>query len=115
LDYRAGFNKKLNDGVKKATGNYLIFLHDDCEVTPDWLDDIDKCGSFQVGEWLDTMQYWGGFFHNTDIRRQRGYCQDPVLTPHYNHFCMLSKKAANKIFPLDEYFKHPWELILFWL
>ena len=21
LDYRAGFNKKLNDGVKKATGN----------------------------------------------------------------------------------------------
>lgn len=96
------FNKKLNMMVKKATGDYLIFLHDDCEVSPGWLDEVNECGAFNVGEWCGEVQCWGQFYEGGH------FCTDPRQSPDFNFFCMLSRKVAKKVFPLDEFFYHPW-------
>lgn len=34
----AGFARACNDGVRVASGNYLVWLNDDCLVTPGWLE-----------------------------------------------------------------------------
>jgi len=70
---RIGFAKGYNKGFKAATGKYVVYLNDDCEVTPHWainavrfMDDNNWCGlgalyfsesgpngPFQIRNWLN--------------------------------------------------------------
>ena len=42
LDRNHGFAKSNNMGAKKARGEYLVFLNNDTEVTPEWLVELVK-------------------------------------------------------------------------
>lgn len=97
-----GFAAKLNEGIKKAKGDYLVFLHDDIEVTAGWADKLAEVGAFKLGEMNDAFEDWGGF-HNP-----ASYCLDPKLHPDYAYFCCISKEAMAKIGFFDERFESPW-------
>ena len=96
-----GFNNAINDCVRKAKGDYLVFMHDDIEVTKGWADKLDDCGVFLVGEFDGKMDIWGAYYHGT-------YNTDINAHPDYSFFMCLSKKVADKVFPLDTNFKSPW-------
>lgn len=98
----AGYNAKLNKAVNEAKGDYLIFLHDDIEVTDGWLDEINELGVFLTGEYNNTIQQWGGLFPYNEP------CLDYDKTPDYASLAMMSKEVANILFPLDEYFTSSW-------
>ncbi|MBA2706136.1 MAG: glycosyltransferase [Blastocatellia bacterium] len=101
VDGQGGFAKKLNQGIKQAKGDYLIFLHDDCEVTRGWTNVLAEVGAFCLGERNDSFHSWGGFVNPPD------YCNDPSLNPDYAYFCCIAKKAMKKIGLLDEKFVNP--------
>lgn len=98
----AGFAEKLNKGIEQAVGDYLIFLHDDAEVTPGWTDSLpEHVGSFCLGENNDSFETWGGF------TTPPAYCTDPRLTPDYSYWLCVSREAMDKIGPFDEKFTEP--------
>lgn len=104
IEKEAGFAEKLNEGVRKATGDYLIFLHDDCEVTPGWADVLpgaNEVGSFCLGENNDYFDTWGGYIEPP------GYCQDPKDNPDYSFWLCIHKEAIKKIGLFDERFTEP--------
>jgi len=96
-----GFNDKVNEGIKKAKGDYLIFLHDDVVVTNGWADKLEDCGVFCIREMCIDKEIWGGY-------TREEYCTDPKETPDYSYFLCLSKEAAKAIYPLDDFFDEPW-------
>lgn len=102
IDGEKGFATKLNEGIQKAKGDYLVFLHDDCEVTEGWADELAEVGAFCLGENNDSFEIWGGFY-----RPKEGYCTDPKEHPDYAYFCCISKEAMNKIGLLDERYENP--------
>lgn len=97
-----GFAQKLNKAVARARGDYLVFLHDDCELTEGWADELAEVGAFHLGENNDAFQTWGGYIN------PEGYCTDPANPPDYAYFCCISKEAMQKIGPFDERYKEPW-------
>lgn len=98
-----GFAAKLNEGVALATGDYLIFLHDDCEVTPGWTDVLPKhVGSFCLGESNDSFDTWGGFVD------PEGYCTDPSQHPDYSYWICVTKEAMERIGKFDPRFEYPY-------
>lgn len=99
---KIGFVKSLNQAIKKAKGEYIILLHDDCEVTEGWADKLADVGAFCVGELNDSFDTWGGFYN------PQGYCQDSTKNPDYAYFLCISKKAMEKIGDFDERFTKPW-------
>ena len=102
IETKGGFAQAVNNGIKKAKGDYIIILHDDIEVTHGWADKLCDVGAFEVGELDDKLQVWGGFYPN------ESYCTDPKTTPDYSMFLCLSKKVIKKIGKFDEYYKSPW-------
>lgn len=102
IDEEMGFAAKLNEGIRRAKGDYLIFLHDDIEVTPGWADKLAEVGAFKLGEMNDSFDDWGGF-HNP-----AAYCLDPTQHPDYAFFCCISKEAMAQIGFFDERFANPW-------
>lgn len=98
-----GFAVKLNKGVQLSKGDYLVFLHDDCEVTEGWLDVLPKngVGAFCLGENNDSFDTWGGFI---DPPR---YCIDPKENPDYSYWLCIHKDAMKKIGKFDERFENP--------
>lgn len=99
-----GFNTKLNKGVAMASGDYLIFLHDDAEVTPGWVDVLpgeNEVGAFCLGENNDTFDTWGGFVDPPS------YCTDPSESPTYSYWLCMHRDVIPYVFPLDERFENP--------
>lgn len=98
-----GFAAKLNKGIEAAQGDYLIFLHDDCEVTPGWLDFLPQhgVGAFCLGENNNSLDIWGGFI---DPPR---YCINPRENPDYSYWLCISRKAMKEIGFFDESFTEP--------
>ena len=43
-----GFAKACNQGAKAARGEFLIFLNNDTEVQPGWLDEMIKCSQLDA-------------------------------------------------------------------
>lgn len=102
IEREGGFAEKLNEGIKKAKGDYLVFLHDDCEVCEGWLDDLPrKVGAFHLGEFSGKMWIWGGYY-------PEGYCTDLLENPDYSYFLCIKKEAMDKIGQFDEWFYNPW-------
>jgi GT2 family glycosyltransferase len=99
----ASFTCKINSGIKQAQGDYVIFLHDDCEVTENWTQTLptDGVGTFCLGENNDSLDIWGGF-----VNPPR-YCTDPTENPDYAYWLCIHKDAMKKIGPFDERFKNP--------
>jgi GT2 family glycosyltransferase len=98
---KTGLAKKINEGIKKAKGDYIILLHDDVAVTSGWADKLAEVGAFLTGENNDDYETWGGFYPSS-------YCQDIKLNPDYSFFMCISKKAMGKIYPFDEWYTKPW-------
>jgi glycosyltransferase involved in cell wall biosynthesis len=96
----SGYNQKLNEGVAKSKGEYLVFLHDDNEVTEKWLDQSAELGAFLIGELDDSFPTHGGFYRPTER-----YALDEA--PQYTAFFMVSRKALEKIGEFDEAYKEP--------
>lgn len=96
-----GFAAKLNLGVEYSKGEYLIFLHDDCEVTPGWTDELAEVGAFKLGESNDLFDTWGGFINPPS------YCQDPTQNPDYAYWLCIHRDAMKKIGKFDERFENP--------
>ncbi len=102
VDREAGFAEKLNEGIRRATGEYLAFLHDDCEVCEGWLDDLPrKIGAFHLGEFSGKMWIWGGYY-------PEGYCTNFTDGPDYTYFLCLNRKTLEEIGKLDEWYQNPW-------
>lgn len=98
-----GLNQKYNRGVEKSTGDYLVFLHDDIEVTPGWLDVLPEAvGSFQTEEKGAGITIWGGHF-----TPEEKYHAEPIGHPQYSAFLCLTREAWEKIGPFDEHYKEP--------
>lgn len=98
---KKGFNIAINDAVSRAKGDYLVFIHDDIEVTEGWVDDLDDSGVLLVNEPDVTPDIWGAYYPG-------GYNTDPNAHPDYSFFLCLSKSLIKKVFPLDENIKSPW-------
>jgi glycosyltransferase involved in cell wall biosynthesis len=98
---KCGIAEKLNKGIKRAKGDYIILLHDDIEVTSGWADELAEVGCFKIGEANDAYDTWGGFYPGM-------FCQDPTRNPDYCFFLCLSKKVANDVCPFDEEFTKPY-------
>jgi GT2 family glycosyltransferase len=99
-----GLAAKLNYGIKLATGDYLIFLHDDCEVQPGWTDVLpgeNEVGSFCLGENNDEFDVWGGFVNPPS------YCTNPKDSPTYSYWLCIHRDAMNTIGLFDEHFTEP--------
>ena len=97
-----GFTAKINKCIRQAKGDYLIFLHDDAEVLPNWVDILpEHVGAFCLGENNDTFETWGGFISPP------AYCTDPRLSPDYSYWLCISKEAMSKIGQFDEKFTEP--------
>lgn len=43
LDKNYGFSKAVNEGIKRADGDYIVLLNNDTEVDKDWLLELVKC------------------------------------------------------------------------
>lgn len=97
-----GYNRSLNKGIKKAKGEYIIFLHNDHEVTKGWADELSEVGSFQYGETKDTFTHWGGFYRPTE-----GYLTHVFDHPQYPSVSCLSREVLKKIGKLDEFYENP--------
>jgi len=102
VERKGGYNEKVNEGLKKAKGDYLIILHDDHEVTEGWADELGEVGSFQQGENGNQFIHWGGFYHPYE-----GYLQDIFHNPQYPSVPCLSRQAFKKIGFLDEFYQEP--------
>jgi GT2 family glycosyltransferase len=99
---KKGFVENLNDGIKRAKGDYIILLHDDCEVTEGWADKLADSGAFKLGEYNDSFNNWGGFIDPP------AYCVSPFEHPDYAYWLCLSKKVVKKVYPFDEKFTKPY-------
>jgi glycosyltransferase involved in cell wall biosynthesis len=99
VETEGGFAEAINNGVKKAKGEYIVLIHDDNIVCPGWLDELSEVGCFNVLESAGWI--WGGFYPG-------GFCTDYNQTPDYSMFLLISNKAVKEIFPLDEAFSNPW-------
>lgn len=97
---KGGLAEKINKGIKRAKGDYIILLHDDIEVTSGWADKLAEVGCFKIGEANDAYDTWGGFYPGM-------FCQDPTRNPDYCFFLCLSKEAIKKIGKFDEYYTKP--------
>lgn len=96
-----GFGAKLNKGITQSKGEYLIFLHDDCEVQAGWTDELARLGAFKLGENNDSFDTWGGF-----INPPR-YCTDPKEFPDYSYWLCVKRDVMGKIGLFDERFTSP--------
>lgn len=99
VEREAGYNEKLNEGFKKAKGDYIAILHDDNEVLEGWADQLEDVGAFHVGEMKDTLQIHGGTFDGRYAFNE---------SPDYTSFIEMSREVAEKVFPLDENYQSPW-------
>jgi glycosyltransferase involved in cell wall biosynthesis len=102
IDREGGYNEKLNEGIRRAQGDYLAYLHDDIEVLPGWADVLAEVGAFYVGEWEGRRWWHGGLY--------RGYhIDDPGGVPlDYTGFMELSRAAQDKVGFWDEFFTEPY-------
>jgi O-antigen biosynthesis protein len=98
---KKGFVENLNDGIRRAKGDYIILLHDDCEVTKGWTDELAEVGAFKLGEYNDSFNNWGGFVDPP------AYCTSPFENPDYAYWLCLSRKVVKKIGEFDKKFTKP--------
>lgn len=98
VDHEGGMNEKKNYGARMATGDYLVFLHDDVEATEGWLDTLADVGAFHYGELGGKFYIWGG-------KGDSAYCKDKDDPTDYTDFLILSREAYAKIGPFDEFYK----------
>lgn len=101
-DENLGYNAKVNKGMRKANGDYLVVLHNDHIVTKGWSDVLCDVGSFMQGEMNDSFIHWGGFY-----RPVERYCININDTPDYPSMFVFSKDAYKKIGEFDEFFEEP--------
>jgi len=94
-----GYNTKINKGIRKAKGDYLILLHDDHQVTKGWADKLAEVGSFRYGEFGDKFEHWGAL--------NGQYLTDPTKQPDYPSALCVSKEAIKKIGFMDEFYEDP--------
>ena len=99
IEGERGYNAKVNEGIRKAKGDYLIFLHDDHQVCKNWANELAEVGSFRYGELGDKFDHWGAL--------DGAYLTDPSKTPDYPSALCVSKEAMNKIGFVDEFYEEP--------
>jgi glycosyltransferase involved in cell wall biosynthesis len=102
LDYPGMFTEKLNEGIRRAQGDYIAYLHDDCEVLPGWADVLADAGVFCTGEvesvGAATQWYWGGVWCDWNTHWNNTDPNTPVLNA---TFWELSREVAQKVAPFD--------------
>lgn len=94
-----GMNEKINRGILLSKGDYIVLLHDDVEVTEGWADELADVGAFHVFEKTVGVHCWGGV--------RGGYCNDPLDSPDYSAFLVISRKALPDIGLTDTFYKEP--------
>lgn len=64
LDNRpdVGYAAKLNTCLDDADGDYVVLLHDDCEVTQGWAKTLDPCGALCWSDYGYRVDTWGGTY-----------------------------------------------------
>ncbi len=119
-DFNLGFIKSCNRGASLARGEYLLFLNNDTQVTPGWLDELlDTFFNFDnvglVGSKLiypdGNLQEAGGIIWRDGTAWTFGKFQNP-LAPEYNYarsvdYCsgasiMVPKDIFKKVGGFDE-------------
>lgn len=117
-----GFIRSCNIGAKAALGEYLYFLNNDTEVTPDWLDELlrtfaDFPGTGFAGSKLiypdGRLQEAGGIIWQDGSAWNFGRFQDPLL-PIFNYarevdYCsgasiMVPKSLFDELGGFDEHY-----------
>jgi GT2 family glycosyltransferase len=95
-----GMNAAYNIGFSQAKGDYIVMLHDDCEVLPHWVDVLPiHAGALLYGEDGGTFWIWGG--------KGDGYATTMGCMPDYSGFLILSRHCVDDIGPLDETYVKP--------
>jgi GT2 family glycosyltransferase/glycosyltransferase involved in cell wall biosynthesis/SAM-dependent methyltransferase len=117
-----GFIRSCNHGAQNAQGEYLLFLNNDTEVTPDWLDELHRTflefpGTGLAGSKLiypdGRLQEAGGIIWQDGSAWNFGRLQDSKL-PLYNYarevdYCsgasiMVPKSLFNELGGFDEHY-----------
>ncbi|MCB9369045.1 MAG: glycosyltransferase [Calditrichaeota bacterium] len=90
-----GFARSCNDGARASTGQLVVFLNNDTEVTPNWLDAMVKAVSEDrsIGI-VGNMQ----IYPNSNTIQQAGIVCDANATVHsiYNNQLAIDHPAVNK-------------------
>lgn len=98
------YAKQLNEGASKATGDYITFLHDDCEVMPGWADELADCGAFCCGDFGNRKQLWGGYYDGTF---PVWFSFSPKHPPLYAAWPVFSRTVLDSLLPFDEKYAKP--------
>jgi len=114
-----GFAAGINDGIKKASGQYVIILNNDVLVTPGWLYKLIQPfrGDNKIGLTSPVTNYAGteqkidipGIDENNYLQKSLEYTEkhlnDHFETRRVSFFCVcLTKDVINKVGYLDEKF-----------
>ncbi|MBL0061716.1 MAG: glycosyltransferase [bacterium] len=94
-DHNYGFARSCNDGARASTGQLVVFLNNDTEVLPNWLDAMVKTISEDrsIGI-VGNMQ----IYPNTNTIQQAGIVCDERAMVHsiYNNQLPIDHPAVNK-------------------
>lgn len=126
-DRNVGTTKGRNQGIEISQGDYLVFLDNDTEVCPGWIEPliqkaessqkIAACGSkvisasgkvmncaeFATAKYVDGKLIEIGVEFTADFQRDDPNVNNCVEVPWFPTTCLLVKKSVlNKIGPFDE-------------
>jgi GT2 family glycosyltransferase len=99
-----GYNTKINEGIKRAKGEYLVFLHDDCEVTKGWAKESAEVGAFYVKEMVNGFSMYGSKGYHPSMKAVTDKNDSVDITS----ILCISRKAQAKIGFLDEFIDSPY-------
>lgn len=101
VDGDGGMNEKINEGLRAATGDWVVLLHDDVEVIKGWDKVLPKyAGALHTHELGGQIWIWGGNFAG-------GYHVNPDSPVDYPSFPVLSRKVVQRLGEMDEAYREP--------
>lgn len=101
---RKTYTQAVNEGINKATGNYIVVLNNDVEVAQDWIESMIECFVLP-GCGVATLNAY-----EHDIPKH-----DSIVEDFYGPCWMVSRKVLDKVGLLDERFVNSFEDADYWV